>query len=73
MISITKERLDELESTARFLNCLQAHGLHNWERYGDACDQFNQEPSRIPLDPVIECPIENFNPIDICDGLEGRN
>lgn len=35
-ITITKAEYDELLSDSRFLGCLQAGGVDNWDWYGEA-------------------------------------
>jgi len=43
MISITKERLEELLDTENFMGLLDAAGVDNWDGYGIAQDMRNEE------------------------------
>lgn len=42
-ITISKSQYEELLSDSKFLDCLRAAGVDNWEGYGDACQQFQEE------------------------------
>lgn len=39
---ITQERLQELESCAEQLSCLEACGVDNWQGYSDAMQMYNE-------------------------------
>lgn len=41
LVTVTKERLAELESMEDFLSALEAAGVDNWEGYGEACVRFD--------------------------------
>jgi len=41
-ITISKEEYDELKSDARFLDCLRAAGVDNWDGYGFALEEYQE-------------------------------
>lgn len=40
MITISKKEYDELLDAVRFLDCLRAVGVDNWQGCDDACDMY---------------------------------
>lgn len=36
MVTITREEYDELKATEKFMDCLDAAGVDNWDGYGFA-------------------------------------
>lgn len=43
MVTITKAEYDQLLNDQKFLECLQMGGVDNWEWYGDAIEQCQEE------------------------------
>jgi hypothetical protein len=42
MVTITKKEYDELVEDQRFLECLRAGGVDNWEWWDEACAMFHE-------------------------------
>ena len=42
-VTITKEEYDQLQEDSRFLDCLRAAGVDNWEGYDYAFEILNEE------------------------------
>lgn len=40
LVHISVDRLNELEDTERFMECLEAAGVDNWEGYDHARDMY---------------------------------
>ncbi|MFA5758554.1 MAG: hypothetical protein WC942_04230 [Clostridia bacterium] len=43
MVTITEEEYNRLVNSAKFLNCLEACGVDNWEWYSEALKMFKEE------------------------------
>ncbi len=43
MVTITKERFDDLIDSERMLICLQNAGVDNWEWYDEAMEEYRSE------------------------------
>lgn len=42
-VTINQEKYDKLLEDQRFLECLQAIGVDNWDGYDEACKMFREE------------------------------
>jgi len=42
MITITKEKYGELVERCRFLDCLEAAGVDNWQGHEEAIDMYQE-------------------------------
>lgn len=43
MISISRERYEELSKAEKKLNMLECYGVDNWEGYGEAMEALSEE------------------------------
>jgi len=41
-ITITKKEYNQLIEDSEFLECLEVHGVDNWNGYEDACQMLNE-------------------------------
>lgn len=43
IVMVDKEVYEQLLEDQRFLECLRANGVDNWEYWDDACEMFHEE------------------------------
>lgn len=43
MVTISREEYTNLRDDSRLLRCLENAGVDNWEWYGDALEEFQEE------------------------------